>query len=298
LKINTNLVELSLYSGLNSQQKFDFICDDFTQLKSFCFHGLQFTSISNLIKLINLEHFELIIDRIDIEFSSMDKNNCFNNWLKSLKLINIEMTPTLFERLLQMFPNIEKLLLCDCGVICEHQNYDKYDCFQCLDKAFNYLSKLNRLKALEIIPFRCETLKAIESNINEQTFKQLVELKLRIFEKSITVDNESKQIFIDLIQSLTQLCDRNTKQLFTFKLNDKLKELISEKQIINGIEYNVFFDCEKFEKNYGKKFEIPKNFIRGIYLILCNKNCIIINVVSLIPLTFFDFCFIQKAVSF
>jgi hypothetical protein len=36
-------------------------------------------------------------------------------------------------------------------------------------------------------------------------------------------------------------------------------ELISEKQIINGIEYNVFFDCEKFEKSYGKKFEIPKN---------------------------------------
>jgi hypothetical protein len=79
LKIKTNLVELSLYSGLNSQQKFDFICDNFTQLKSFCFHGLQFTSISNLIKLINLEYFELIIDRIDIDFSSMDKNNCFNN---------------------------------------------------------------------------------------------------------------------------------------------------------------------------------------------------------------------------
>ncbi len=35
--------------------------------------------------------------------------------------------------------------------------------------------------------------------------------------------------------------------------------LITEKKIINGFEYNVFFDCEKFETNFGKKFEIPKN---------------------------------------
>jgi hypothetical protein len=68
-----------------------------------------------------------------------------------------------------------------------------------------------------------------------------------------------KQLFLNLIQSLKQLCDRNPKQLFTFRIDPHFKEFISEKQTINGIECNVLFDCEKFEKNFGKKFEIPKN---------------------------------------
>ncbi len=58
---------------------------------------------------------------------------------------------------------------------------------------------------------------------------------------------------------MAQLCDRNTKQLFTLRINRNYIDFITEKKTINGIEYNVFFDCEKFDKNYGKKFDIPKN---------------------------------------
>ncbi len=59
---------------------------------------------------------------------------------------------------------------------------------------------------------------------------------------------------------MTQLYDRNRKQLFTLKITtEELFELISEKKTINVIEYNVYFNCEKVEEKFAKKFEIPKN---------------------------------------
>jgi hypothetical protein len=274
LKNNTNLIELSL--NCCSQQIFDFVCDNFTQLKSFSVCDYGSVSMSKLIKLINLEYLELcikiglrskIMDNklLDIEFSSMDQNYCSNKLL-SLKLNDITMTPTLFERLLQMFPNIEKLSFNYFFVICEHQNKDeydsfefivKYDCFECIDKVFECLSKLNSLKVLEIIPFYCQIIRVIERNINEHTLKQLVELKLCFDGKKI--DESSKQLFLNLIQSLTQLCDRNNKLLFTLRINAIFVNLISEKKTINGVKYMVFLDCEKFEESFGTKFEIPKN---------------------------------------
>jgi hypothetical protein len=261
IKNNTNIVQLSLYSCVDSQQMFDFNCNNLTQLKSFSFYGNQFISISKLIKLNNLEYLELIIDQIDIQFLTKDKNNLFNKSLKSLKLSSKSiMTSPLFERLVQMCPNIEKLSINYWNIFCEHQNtYKKYLCYECFDKVFKCLSKLNRLKVLQIIPFSCATLKAIESNINEQTFKQLVKLKLYNYGNEQNINNNSKQIFIHFIQSLTQMCDRNTKQLFTLEINENYVNLIIDKKLINGIEYNVFFDCEKFDKKFGIKFEIPKN---------------------------------------
>jgi hypothetical protein len=269
IKNNTNLVELSLYSSVNSQQKFDFICDNFTQLKTFGSYGNEFISISKLNKLINLQNLKLFIRGLDIDFSSMDKNQCLNKTLKSLKLSSI-MTPKLFERLVQMFPNIEKLSLNYLKFFCEHQNHnenEKYGCLECMDKIFKYLSKLNRLKVLEIIPFSCATLIAIERNINEQDFKHLVELKLCI-NGNLILDNNSKQSFLNLIQSLIQFSDKNTKQFFTLKTNEDFVDLITGKKIINGVKYKVFFNCEKFEEKYGKKFEIPKN-MRIIRFLKC-----------------------------
>ncbi len=66
---------------------------------------------------------------------------------------------------------------------------------------------------------------------------------------------------------MAQLCDTNTKLLCTLRIHEIYFNLITEKKTINGFKYKVFFDCEKFEKNYGKKFEknygkkfvIPKN---------------------------------------
>lgn len=167
LQSNTNLYELSVYSG--SQQIFDFICDNLTQLKSFsvCDYGsVSMSKLIKLIKLINLEYLELCTEiglfskTMDRQLLDMDQNYCSNKLL-SLKLNDITMTPTLFERLLQMFPNIEKLSFNYFMVICEHQNNDKYDdfeciykyeCFECIDKVFECLSKLNILKVLEITP--------------------------------------------------------------------------------------------------------------------------------------------------
>ncbi len=58
LKINTSLFELSLeYSNDDRQQIFDFICDNFTQLKNFAFNSNESISLSKLINLINLENF-------------------------------------------------------------------------------------------------------------------------------------------------------------------------------------------------------------------------------------------------
>jgi hypothetical protein len=87
------------------------------------------------------------------------------NRLLSLEL-NILMTPTLFERLVQKFPNIERLSFNYNRVICEHQNNDQ-NCFQCNDRVFKSISKLNRLKVLKIIEINFEKLKAFENNINK-----------------------------------------------------------------------------------------------------------------------------------
>jgi hypothetical protein len=101
---------------------------------------------------------------------------------------------------------------------------------------------------------------AIGSHINEQTFKQLEELQIkRDYYWGIAQKSIKKQSFFALIQSLTQLYDRNTNQLFTLKISYDFIEFISEKKFINGIEYNVFFDCKKFEENFVKKFKISKN---------------------------------------
>jgi hypothetical protein len=116
VKNSTNLVELSLEYNFchNLQEMLDFICDNFSRLKSFCLESRRNHSISltNLIQLNNSENFELknFVHTFGINISSMDKNNCFIN-LKTLELTNISITLTLFESLIQMFPNIEKLTI-------------------------------------------------------------------------------------------------------------------------------------------------------------------------------------------
>lgn len=53
------------------------------------------------------------------------------------------------------------------------------DCFECIERVFKSISELNCLKVLQIIDFNSKTLKAIISNIKEQTFERLEELKLK-----------------------------------------------------------------------------------------------------------------------
>jgi hypothetical protein len=108
-----------------------------------------------------------------------------------------------------------------------------------MDKVFKCLSKLNHLNVLKIIGYNCESLKAIQNNINELTFKQLEDLKTITHSNS---RNYSKLIFIDLIKSLTQLCDRNLKKLVTFETNVDFMEFISKKKLLNGIDFNDYFD--------------------------------------------------------
>jgi hypothetical protein len=147
-----------------------------------------------------------------------------------------------------MFPNVEKLTLINPKVNCEHQNNDQ-KCFECMDKVLKCLSKLKHLKIFEIksFYFLFLILKALQNNINEQTFKQLEELKIetqRFSKHSNLIKNKelNKQIFKPLIKSLTKLCQRNPKQLITLEMDSFFMEFISEKKLIKGAEFNVFFD--------------------------------------------------------
>jgi hypothetical protein len=241
IKKNNNLFELRLDSRVViSQEIFDFICDNFTQLKSFSFDCVQSISLAKMIQLINLENFHLMAYWNIINISPIHQNHCFNKLL-TLKLTNIAMTPTLFENLFQKFPNIQKLTLINPKVNCEHQNNDQ-KCFECMDKVLKCLSKLKRLKVFEIksFYFLFLILKALKNNINEQTFTQLEELKIET--QRFSKHSNLKKIFKPLIKSLTKLCERNPKQLITLEMDYFFMEFISEKKLIKGTEFNVFFD--------------------------------------------------------
>ncbi len=97
------------------------------------------------------------------------------------------------------------------------------------------------MKVLEIIFYsyyshnaKKNWFKAIDSYIKNQEFKQL---KLEIC--AIFRTDDWQQSFDNSIQSLSQLCDKNPKKLFTFKINKCFLKLVAGKRIINGIEYNV-----------------------------------------------------------
>jgi hypothetical protein len=256
IKNNTNLTEIKLTLGQSSQKLFDFICDNFSQLKSFDFEDrLLFTKFSliHVLNLHNLENFYLTLSANYINFYSTHSlyKNLSNplNKLQSIELKDISMTPTLFESFVQMCPNIQKLTICYLKVFCEHQKWFQNNrCFECIHKVVDCLSKLNRLKALEIIDENYDKMRAIDSHINEETFERLEELSIIIeCDHKNEKKKVSKKLFKNLIQSLTQLCDRNTKQLFTFKTNKEFKKYFSERHLINGVKYNVFIK------------EVPKN---------------------------------------
>jgi hypothetical protein len=256
IKNYSNLTELSLSFG-RYQNYFDFICDNFSQLKSFSiqFKFFGFISLTKLFQLNNLENLRLKGTADALNTYSFNKNNCFKKLL-TIELMDILIAPNWFHSFVQISPNIEKLSINSSQVKCEHQ-IKRNDCFQCIQRVFKSISELNCLKVLQINDFNSNTFKAIISNTKEQTFERLEELKLK--SDSYSRHYKSKKTFIDLIYSLTQFCGRNTKQLFTLEINSIFMEFITQKQIINGVQFNVFFDCEKFEEKIGKRFEIPKN---------------------------------------
>jgi hypothetical protein len=243
IKNITNLVELRLYSRDNTQQIFDFICDNFIQLKSFCFvykKNSNHFSLIQIFNLINLEKFYLRLAGNDVYFLSTVKNKSLNK-LQTIELNDISMTPTMFENLIQMCPNIEMISINYFTVFCEHNQWKRY-CFECIHKFLECLSKLNRLKVLEISDENYGIIKAIVRHINEQTFERLEGLSLFIsfsMELLNELTNDFRKIFAHLIQSLFKLCDRNPKKLFTFKTNKQF-ESFYEKQFINGFKYRVF----------------------------------------------------------
>jgi hypothetical protein len=252
LKTNINLVELRInsYNDGYSQYLFDFICDNLTQLKSLSFNVVEMISVSKLVKLVNLEDLELRFYRID---RFMNRSNCLNETLKSLSLfvrapIMIPPYNPMYVQLVQMFPNVQKISFEFHSFNCDHLYCYSYRYpSQCHSNAsfinmfIDFLSKFNSLKVLEIIDLSCFRFNNV--------FR---------FSNTPLVDDYINIIF-HLIQKLAQLCHTNTKLLCNLWIDDFDFNLITEKKIINGFEYNVFFDCEKFETNFGKKFEIPKN---------------------------------------
>lgn len=71
----------------NSQQVFDFICNNFTQFK-FWFWNLSLHIVIQIV-WINFENLDLRLNETKFEFPSNGKRDSFN------KLVNISMTPTL-----------------------------------------------------------------------------------------------------------------------------------------------------------------------------------------------------------
>jgi hypothetical protein len=85
------------FKSFGSQQMiFDFICDTFSQLKSFGFKTCSSISLRNLVQLNNLEEPKLNVFLENINICSMDSNQRFNR-LISLKLMDSIMTPNSFE---------------------------------------------------------------------------------------------------------------------------------------------------------------------------------------------------------
>ncbi len=151
-------------------------------------------------------------------------NNPLNK-LQSIDLNDISMTPNLFDNFVQMCPNIQQICIKYLKIFCEHKKWSHYRCFECIHKVFDCLSKLNRLKVLEIIDENYDKMRAINSHINEITFERLEQLSIIIRCDDKDEKNKvSKKSFKNLIQSLTLLCDRNPKQLFIFKTNKELKK--------------------------------------------------------------------------
>ncbi len=258
IKNNTNLVELKLYSSADTQQIFDFICDNFTQLKSFGFghqKNSNHFSLIQILNLTNLEKFYLRLAGSDIHFLSTVKNKSLNK-LQTIELSNTSITPTMFANLIQMCSNIEIISINYLKVYCEHNQRKPY-CFECVYKLLECLSKLNRLKVLEINDENYGIIKAIVRHINEQTFERLEELSLFLssnMESLNVLTNYFRKIFVDLIESLFELCDRNPKKLFTFKTYEQFNYCLYEKRFINGIKYRVFVK------------EVPKN----MRIIICS----------------------------
>jgi hypothetical protein len=118
-----------------------------------------------------------------------------------------------------MFPNVEKISFDFSGFKCEHSIRG---CSQCNDEVIKCLSKLNRLKVLQIIDFSCVKLKSTLKMIYYWNIAPPEELKPK--------NLYSELILIDLIQSLVQLCDTNTKLLCTLQINKDYFDLITEKK--------------------------------------------------------------------
>jgi len=147
-----------------------------------------------------------------------------------------------------MCPNIQQISIKYLKIFCEHKKWSHYRCFECIHKVLDCLSKLNRLKVLEIIDENYDKMRAINSHINEITFERLEQLSIIIRCDDKDEKNKvSKKLFKNLIQSLTLLCDRNPKQLFIFKTNKELKKYFCDQKFINGVKFNVFIK------------EVPKN---------------------------------------
>jgi hypothetical protein len=182
IKNNTNLDNLELYlfeDRYNSQQIFDFICNNFIELKSLSFSGKRIElSLNELFKLIILEALDLNVIHMKFDFSDSNANFASNK-LKSIKFNDSIIDLKKFEDFVKTIPNIEKFALIETQII--DISYEKYSKRECYRNFVESLLKLNHLKVLEIKSDFYKSLIAkndLLKAINNQKFKQLKELKI------------------------------------------------------------------------------------------------------------------------
>ena len=219
----------------------DLICDNFPHLKSlnmFFFSSWQnMDSLSQLSKLVDVQHLtiEFYQNRGVINYLS---RNVFPK-LQSLNLTGISFTPLIFDSFEEYFPNIEKLVLHNCSLLCDDRSDDfhhRQDCDDCKRKVWKNLSKLKHLKQLSVnlLP-RKDTgfSKSYVWKLNEMSFPAIEELDF------LWLPYDYKTFMDNLMTPLIKFAAKNPKRFIKLKINSDFFEYVSKKRQILGVKYNV-----------------------------------------------------------
>jgi len=196
LKNLTHFSINSLFDENIAKHLLDSICENLAHLKSLSITGTQYSSISALNKLKNLEVLE-------ISFSDSCQLEPFvHQKLKSLSLENTSLRPKKFEQLVKKFKKLSKLCLNQISFVCECNSNTTEKCIKCNEKLLKFVSDLEicHLKlgyiedfqlVLKFIPL-LKNLRTIEiSQIPEQNYQLflnfVIDLANRNPKNSITV---------------------------------------------------------------------------------------------------------------
>ncbi len=137
LKNLTHLYVNNFYDENIANQLLDSICTNLTKLESLSIDDIQYSSLSPLNKLENLEALE-----ISLSESFDDKTAQFKN-LKSLTLKRTLLTLKILDYIANNFKRLEKLTFNDVDYDCKCAHISLGKCLKCQESCEKYLSQLS-----------------------------------------------------------------------------------------------------------------------------------------------------------